>query len=112
MSVIALNPDQLNVEVVDGRLYTHDLAFDGTVLELIEELDIADRAGLARWLSDPGGPPDAVVHLSQEQPTRVRGDVAAIKTGHYRPSLDRFKLKQLQATLCWHRGAPLDPIKS
>ena len=29
-----------------------------------EELDIADRAGLARWLSDPGGPPDAVVHLA------------------------------------------------
>lgn len=27
-------------------------------------LDIADRTGLRRWLDDPGGPPDAVVHLA------------------------------------------------
>jgi len=27
-------------------------------------LDIADRAALRRWLDDPGGPPDAVVHLA------------------------------------------------
>ena len=71
-----------------------------------------DRAVAAGDVRRPTHQPDAAVHLSQEQPTRVRGDVAAIKTGHYRPSLDRFKLKQLQATLCWHRGAPLDPIKS
>jgi GDP-4-dehydro-6-deoxy-D-mannose reductase len=29
-----------------------------------QELDIADRDGLARWLSQTGGPPDAVVHLA------------------------------------------------
>jgi GDP-4-dehydro-6-deoxy-D-mannose reductase len=29
-----------------------------------EELDIADRAGLAHWLSSAEGPPDAVVHLA------------------------------------------------
>lgn len=29
-----------------------------------ELLDIADRAALRRWLADPGGPPDAVVHLA------------------------------------------------
>jgi GDP-4-dehydro-6-deoxy-D-mannose reductase len=27
-------------------------------------LDIADREGLTRWLDDPGGAPDAVVHLA------------------------------------------------
>jgi GDP-4-dehydro-6-deoxy-D-mannose reductase len=27
-------------------------------------LDIADRTGLVRWLDDPAGPPDAVVHLA------------------------------------------------
>jgi GDP-4-dehydro-6-deoxy-D-mannose reductase len=27
-------------------------------------LDIADRTGLRHWLDDPGGPPDAVVHLA------------------------------------------------
>jgi GDP-4-dehydro-6-deoxy-D-mannose reductase len=29
-----------------------------------DELDIADRAGLMRWLDDPAGAPDAVVHLA------------------------------------------------
>jgi GDP-4-dehydro-6-deoxy-D-mannose reductase len=29
-----------------------------------EVLDIADRSGLARWLDDPAGAPDAVVHLA------------------------------------------------
>jgi GDP-4-dehydro-6-deoxy-D-mannose reductase len=29
-----------------------------------EVLDIADRAALKRWLADPSGPPDAVVHLA------------------------------------------------
>lgn len=42
MTVIAIAPDQPNVEIVDGRLITHDFAFDGTIVELIEELGIAD----------------------------------------------------------------------
>jgi GDP-4-dehydro-6-deoxy-D-mannose reductase len=29
-----------------------------------EELEITDRAGLARWFSGPGGTPEAVVHLA------------------------------------------------
>jgi GDP-4-dehydro-6-deoxy-D-mannose reductase len=29
-----------------------------------DELEITDRAGLARWLAGPDGPPDAVVHLA------------------------------------------------
>ena len=29
-----------------------------------DELEITDRAGLARWLDGPEGPPDAVVHLA------------------------------------------------
>ncbi len=27
-------------------------------------LDIADRSGLVRWLDDPAGPPDALIHLA------------------------------------------------
>jgi GDP-4-dehydro-6-deoxy-D-mannose reductase len=29
-----------------------------------DELEITDRDGLARWLTGPGGPPEAVVHLA------------------------------------------------
>jgi GDP-4-dehydro-6-deoxy-D-mannose reductase len=29
-----------------------------------EQLDIADKSGLVRWLDDPAGAPDAVVHLA------------------------------------------------
>jgi GDP-4-dehydro-6-deoxy-D-mannose reductase len=29
-----------------------------------EEMDIADTAAVARWLDDPAGPPDAVIHLA------------------------------------------------
>lgn len=29
-----------------------------------DELDIADRSGLARWLDSPSGAPDAVIHLA------------------------------------------------
>jgi len=29
-----------------------------------DELDITDRDGLVRWLSQPGGPPEAIVHLA------------------------------------------------
>ena len=29
-----------------------------------EALDITDQSGLARWLADPAGAPDAVIHLA------------------------------------------------
>ena len=51
MTVIAFTPDEPNIEIIEGRLYTHDLAFDGTVVELIEELGLTDDpAATARLL--------------------------------------------------------------
>jgi hypothetical protein len=43
MSVTALNPDQPQVEIIDGRLHVHSLILDGTIVELVEEMDIASR---------------------------------------------------------------------
>jgi len=50
-----------------GHWLVRDLAAHGhAVVETPgpEDLDIADRTAVARWLDDPAGPPDAVVHLA------------------------------------------------
>src|SRR5208282_4494696 len=75
-------------------------------------LDIARVAPVAEALREPTDQPQAAINLAQQQATRVRGDVAAIEAGHHRTPINRFKFKQLRATLCLHRGTPLDPVKS
>lgn len=43
MSVIALNPEQPALEIVDGRLQIHAFDLDGTIVELAQEMGIADQ---------------------------------------------------------------------
>jgi len=69
-------------------------------------LDVARIAPVGEALGEPTHQPETVVHLPQQQRTRIRGDVAAIETGHHRTSFNRFKLKQPRRTLCRHRDAP------
>ena len=67
-------------------------------------LDVARITTVGEASSEPTDQPQAAIHLSQQQRPRVRGDVAAIKTGHHRPALNRFKFEQRRITLCRHRG--------
>lgn len=42
-SVIALNPEQPQVEIIDGRLHIHSLVLDGTIIELAEEMGVTTQ---------------------------------------------------------------------
>ena len=48
--------------------------------------------------------PDRPVRRAQQQSAGIRGDLAAVKGGHHRTSLDTCKTQQIRATLCRHRG--------
>ena len=69
-------------------------------------LDIARIAPIDEAGGKAADQSEALVDLSQQQRSCVRGDVAAIETSHNRTPLDRFKFEQFRRTLCLHRGAP------
>ena len=51
MSVIALNPEQPQIEFVDGKLQIHSFGLDGSVVELAQEMAITEQpTELARLL--------------------------------------------------------------
>jgi hypothetical protein len=75
-------------------------------------LDIARVASVCEATSEPTHKPEAAINLAQQQITRVRGDVAAIETGHHRTPIYCFKFEQLRGTACLHRGHPSDLVKS
>ena len=52
-------------------------------------LDVARIAPVGEALGEPTHQSETAVHLPQQQRTRIRGDVAAIETGHHRTSLNR-----------------------
>jgi hypothetical protein len=57
----------------------------------------------------PGKPldqSDRPICRPQQQGTRIRGDLAAVKPGHHRTPLDACKTEQIRATLCLHRVSP------
>ena len=58
MSVIALNPDLPQLEIIEGRLHIHSFVLDGTVVELAEEMGVAEQpeelARLLRHVSETG----------------------------------------------------------
>src|SRR5665213_1152226 len=88
---LALNTDDMAKTVdfyVRGRL-SHQ--------RLDPVLDIARVATVGETHGEPTHQPQSAIHLSQEKRTRVRRDVAAIKTGH-RVRLNRSKLEQLRDT--------------
>src|SRR5580658_1466803 len=71
-------------------------------------LDIAGIAPVAEAGGKPTHQPEAAIHQAQQQPTRVRSDVATVETGHHRAPIHWFKFEQLRRTVCLHRGSPLD----
>ena len=56
--------------------------------------------------------PDRPVRGAQQQGARVRGHHAAAEIGHHRTAIETCKLHRGQATLCGHRGASLQLIRS
>lgn len=75
-------------------------------------LNITRVTPVAETPGEPTDQPQTAINLAQQQPTRVRSDIAAVEPGHHRTPINRFKFKQLRATVCLHRGTPLDPVKS
>jgi hypothetical protein len=58
MSVIALTPEQPEIEIIDGRLHIHSFDLDGSIVELAEELGITEKPDelgrLLRHVSETG----------------------------------------------------------
>lgn len=58
MSVIALNPDLPQLEIIDGQLHIHSFVLDGTLVELADELGITAKpeelGRLLRHVSETG----------------------------------------------------------
>ena len=95
-------------------------------------LDIADRSGLVRWMDDPAGPPDAVVHLAGmafapdagDDPVEafrvnVGGTVAlfeALREIGIRPpvlvscSADAYGIPRREDLPMEHEGVPIDVV--
>jgi hypothetical protein len=69
-------------------------------------LDVASVTPIDEAVGKAADQPETSIDLSQQQRTRVRGDVPAVEPGHHRTSVNRFKFEQLRRTLCLHRGAP------
>lgn len=55
--------------------------------------------------------PDGSVGGAQQQRARIRGDRAAAEIRHHGASIDACKAHRLRATLCRHRGLPVDRRK-
>ena len=71
-----------------------------TVLDQIGHTVIAKAAG------KPLDQPDLPVGGAQQQRPGLRGDLAAIESGHHRVPFNRCKSKQIRSTLCLHRASP------
>jgi len=54
-------------------------------------LDQLRRAAVGETLGKPIDEPDRPIRRSQQQGSRIRGDPAAVKPGHYRTPLDACK---------------------
>jgi hypothetical protein len=56
--------------------------------------------------------PDRSVGGAEQQRAGIGGDLAAVERSHHLAPFDDFITKQVAATLCRHRGAPLHRVKS
>ncbi len=70
-------------------------------------LDQLRRAAVRKTAGKPLDQPDRPIRRPQQQGTRIRGDLAAVKPGHHRTPLNACKTEQIRATLCMHRVSPL-----
>jgi hypothetical protein len=69
-------------------------------------LDQLRRAAVDETLGKPIDQPDRPVRRPQQQGSRIRGDLAAVKPRHHRAALDACKSEQIRATFCLHRVSP------
>lgn len=70
MSVTALNPNQPALELIDGTLHVRDLSFEGSIVELIEELGVAnDPVEMARLVRQACETGSATLLHGQRQAT-------------------------------------------
>jgi hypothetical protein len=64
------------------------------------------RSAVGETLGKPIDQPDRSIRRPQQQGSRIRGHLAAVKRRHHRTALDGCKSEQIRATLCLHRGSP------
>ena len=50
--------------------------------------------------------PDRTIRRAQQQRSGIRRDRARVERRNHRAAFNRFKFKEIRATLCRHRGAP------
>ena len=69
-------------------------------------LDQLGHALVGETAGKPLDQPDRPVGGAEQQRAGIRSHRAAVKRGHYRAPCDRYKAKQIRATLCLHRDSP------
>jgi len=69
-------------------------------------LDQLRCPAIRETLGKPLDQRDRPIRRSEQQRTRIRGDLATIKPRHYCAAIDGCKSKQIRATLCRHRVSP------
>jgi hypothetical protein len=55
---------------------------------------------------------DCPIRGAKQQRPRIRGDRPTVERGHHRPTLNHSKRDLARATLCRHRGPPLQRVNS
>ena len=76
---------------------------------VLDQLSAASIAAAARKATDQINRP---LRRTKQQGARIRGDLAAVKSGHHRTPFNGCKSKRIRDTLCLHRGTSPDQLKS
>jgi hypothetical protein len=75
-------------------------------------LDLRLVAAILEAAGEAPDQPDRSVGGAEQQRAGIGGDLAAVERSHHLAPFDDFITKQVAATLCRHRGAPLHRVKS
>ena len=97
--------DEILVAERDAEHPLRDHGLDGV-------LDLRRGATVGEARREPTHHMDHPIGRAEQERTGVRGDLAAVERGHHSAPLDHFKPEQVAATLCRHRGAPLQRVKA
>jgi len=68
-------------------------------------------AAIGEAARKPVNQSDRPIRRSQQQNPGIRRDRPAVKRGHHGATFNTCKTKQIRATLCLHRGDPLEMRK-
>jgi hypothetical protein len=96
--------DKILVAERDAEHPLRDHGLDG-VLDLPPDPAVIETGG------EPLHQADGPVGGPEQERSGIRGDLPAVERGHHLAPLDHFKPEQVAATLCRHRGAPLQRVK-